>query len=131
MMDVKTHNTMQQEERVRIVNEIIKEIADRGRRFFNGQKGTAEFFVRNGKVYYKCEHTGKGMCLSIPDDRKPKDWLHGGTLMALCRDFKDFIVTGDKSNHNNGYGGLYCPHWGYSGNDMEAIREKARQLSYL
>jgi hypothetical protein len=122
---------MQQEERVRIVNEIIKEIASRGRFFFAGQKGAAELFLRNGKVYYKSEYTGNNLCLSIPDYRRPKGWHHGGTLMALCRDFKDFIVTGEKTNHNNGYGGLYCPHWGYSENDMEAIQEKAKKLGYL
>lgn len=37
----------------------------------------------------------------------------GGTMWGLINDFKDFIYGDDDTNHNNGYGGLYRPHWGY------------------
>jgi hypothetical protein len=132
---VLSNSTKQQ--RVDIVNQIIKEIAARGRRFFHNKGQTAELFLKNNKVYYKCEWTSMQkqpvtqICLSIPTYRVPKGWFHGGTLKALCFDFRDFINTGKPSNHNHGYSGLYCPHWGYKATDMLEIQEKAKELGYL
>lgn len=119
--------------RIDIVNAIITEISMRGRRFFYSKKtsNVAQLSERNGRVYYLSEHSGKLINLSIPDTRRPKDWQHGGTLLALIRDMKDYIKTGKDSNHNHGYGGLFSPHWGYSEEDMVAIREKAHELGYL
>jgi hypothetical protein len=125
---------MTRQDRIKIVNEIIKEIADRGRRFFYSEGNYAELFERKGRVYYKTEWARspvKQICLSVPDYRRSKNWWHGGTLWGLVKDFRDFIKTGEYSNHNNGYGGLYCPHWGYSEEDMKAIRQKAIELGYL
>ncbi|WP_448104722.1 hypothetical protein [Pedobacter panaciterrae] len=125
---------MDKQKRVEIVNEIIIEIASRGRKFFHSDGNIAELFLRNGKIFYKFEWACRGVtetCLSIPDYRKPKGWQHGGTLLGLVRDFCDFIKGDDDANHNNGYGGLYCPHWGYSEEDMNAIQAKAIELGYL
>jgi hypothetical protein len=121
------------QQRVEIVNQIIKEIASRGRKFFHHEGKVAELVLRNSRIYYKAEYGKKEfLCLSnLPDYRQPKGWFHGGTLMGLCRDFMDYIQTGEKSNHNNGYGGLYSPHWGYSEPDMLAIQKKAKSLGYL
>lgn len=77
------------------------------------------------------EYNKKDMCLSTKHGYPPKHWHHGGTLWGLTKDFKDFISTGEKSNHNHGYGGLLCPHWGYPESDMKAIQEKAALLGYL
>lgn len=122
---------MSREDRIQIVNEIIKEIAGRGRNFFAGKYGTAEIFQKNRRLYMKNEYNGSEMCLVTKYGYPPKRWCHGGTLWGLTKDFKDFIITGEKSNHNNGYGGLYCPHWGYSEADMLAIQNKAKLLGYL
>lgn len=124
------------DERIKIVNEIILEISSRGRRFFQSNGKVAEIFIKNRKVYYKCEWVSEHnpvaeICLTTPYYRSPKGWFHGGTLLALVRDFQDYIRTGEHSNHNNGYGGLYCPHWGYSPDDMKAIQKKALKLGYL
>lgn len=118
-------------QRIQIVNEIIKEIASRGRKFFSGKNGISEIFLKNGRLFMKNEHTGSEMYLSTKFGYQPKGWTHGGTLWGLTKDFKDFIQTGEKSNHNNGYGGLYNPHWGYPAEDMTAIIEKAKSLNYL
>lgn len=119
------------QQRVDKVNSIIREIANRGRKFFAHQDRIATVSLRNGRVYYKSEYHGVDMCLSIPDYRKPKRWHHGGTLMGLCRDFRDYIQTGEKTNHRHGYGGLYCPHWGYSDSDMKEIQAFAKSIGYL
>ncbi|MGY0037663.1 hypothetical protein [Pedobacter sp. NJ-S-72] len=120
------------EERVIIVNLIIKEISSRSRRFFHNDGNIAELFIRNGKIFYKHEKVWYGAiesCLSVSG--RPKDWQHGGTLLALVRDFCDYIKGDDDANHNNGYGGLYCPYWGYPAEDMKAIQKKATELGYL
>ena len=119
------------EGRIEIVNEIIKEIASRSRKFFAGKFGVAEIFQKNGRLYMRNEYSGVEMCLVTKFGYPPKGWHHGGTLWGLTKDFKDFITTGEKSNHNNGYGGLYSPHWGYTEADMLAIQEKAKSLGYL
>lgn len=127
---------MTKDERLIIVNNIIKEISSLGRRFFSHKGTVAELFIRNGKVWYKCEYIPEGnpryeICLSIPDYRVPKGWYHGGTLLALVKDFRDFIITGKYSNSNHGYGGLLCTHWGYKEEEMDKIRLKAKELGYL
>lgn len=119
------------EARIVVVNEIIKEIAARSRKFFAGTFGVAEIFQKNGRLYMTSEYNGTTMFLNTKYGYPPKGWHHGGTLWGLTKDFKDFIITGKKSNHNNGYGGLYSPHWGYSESDMLAIQEKAKMLGYL
>lgn len=117
--------------RIDVVNEIIKEISTCGRNFFAYKNDTAYIFIKNGRLYMHNEYNGKDMALSTKFGFPPKHWHHGGTLWGLTKDFKDFIVSGEKSNHNNGYGGLYCPHWGYPENDMKKIQEKAISLGYL
>lgn len=125
----------EKEKRIKVVNEIILEISSRGRNFFNYKGQVAELFLKGTKVYYKCEYVSPSgiteICLSVPEYRRLKGWYHGGTLKALCFDFRDYINTGDKTNHNHGYGGLYCPYWGYPKEDMAAIQDKAKSLGYL
>lgn len=122
--------------RVVIVNEIIKEIASRGRKFFAHDDKVASLYLKNGKIWYKCEWVSQHdpiteVCFSTPKYRRLKGFPHGGTMESLIRDFCDFIRNGGDTNHNNGYGGLYCPHWGYPDEDMKAIQAKAVELGYL
>lgn len=122
------------EKRIEIVNEIIKTIAGCGRNFFGHNGEVASLFVRNNKVWYKCEYVYGNIteiCLSIPKYTKPKGWFHGGTLQSLVMDFSEYIRNGGYVNGKNGYGGLMCPHWGYSTEDMKMIQNKARELGYL
>lgn len=138
---MKTQTTVKptQEEkarRVAIVNEIIREIASRGRNFIS-YNGNADFiFIKDRKLFYHSAYKeGKGdkadLCLSVAEYIRPLRLLTGGTMQALVRDFCDFIKGDDDANHNNGYGGLYCPHWGYPDEDMKAIQDKAIELGYL
>ena len=115
-------------DRISIVNDLIKEIAGRGRKFFHNDGRVAELVDNNGRIYYKAEYGKVEMiCLSIPDYRTPKGWFHGGTLFSLVKEFRDFIKTGEKLE----YSGLFSPHWAYPESDMEAIRTKAVELGYL
>lgn len=128
---------MSKEKRIEIVNEIIKEIASRGRKFFYSSKTdkTGKIILRNNRLYYESEWQPEWekplVTLSPKHVIPPRNFNHGGTLWSLMMDFKDFIQTGKKSNHNHGYGGLYCPHWGYPEDDMKAIQTKAKELNYL
>ncbi|WDO13084.1 hypothetical protein MH928_17395 [Flavobacterium sp. WW92] len=117
-------------DRVKIVNLIIFAIATRGRLFFSYEDRIAYMFLKSGKVYMRNEYNHENMLIEI-DKAKPKHWTHGGTLLALTKDFAEFICKGGKTNHNNGYGGLFSNHWGYPENDMIAIRQKAYKLGYL
>jgi len=119
--------------RIIIVNEIIKEIAMRGRGFFLNKKdlNMAYIYEKAGRLYMHNEYSRVEMYLHTKHEYKPKGWHHGGALWGLTKDFKDFVMNGGDTNHNNGYGGLLCEHWGYPKDDMEAIREKAKTLGYL
>jgi hypothetical protein len=119
------------QKRIQIINKIIREIAARGRKFFHHKGEVAYIFLKNGRLYMKNEYNGSEMILSTKYGYPSKKWNHGGTLWALTKDFKEFIQKGGSTNHNNGYGGLYCPHWGYTEADMKAIQDKATELGYL
>lgn len=123
-------NTTRQD-RINTVNKIISAISVRGRNFFKYKDNTAYIFEKNGKLYMKNEYNGADMFLHTKLGYQPEKWIHGGTLWGLTKDFKDFIQKGGDTNHNNGYGGLYCPHWGYSDEDMREIQKIAIELGYL
>lgn len=126
-------NNKTQIERIEIVNQIIKAISELGRRFFYNENSglTARLSVKKGKVYYNKEYDGELLCINTPDNYPPKNWSRGGTIWGLVKDFRDYIEGEDDTNGKHGYGGLFCPHWGYSDEDMKAIREKAFELGYL
>lgn len=126
-----TKKLEQQLKRLDIVNAIIAEIQERGRGFFKYRDVKAFMVLKEGKVYYMCEHKHMLLYIGGADSRKPEGWSHGGTCLALVKDFRDYIQTGEYTNGRNGYGGLYCPHWGYEQEDMVAIQEKAVELGYL
>jgi hypothetical protein len=121
------------ENRIKIVNEIIKKIASCGRCFFKNKDDLdmAYIFEKKGRLYMHNEYNKAEMCLYTKHGYQPKKWHHGGTLWGLTKDFKEYIMTGQDTNHNNGYGGLYCQHWGYPESEMKAIQEKAKMLGYL
>lgn len=119
------------QERVDTVNLIIKEIASIGRKFFNHKGVIDKISLINGKISMTEGYSGKTFSLHVKKEQPPKEFMHGGTLWALTKDFFEFIQTGEKTNHNNGYGGLYCSHWGYSEKDMKKIQDLATKLGYL
>ena len=124
-----TVNTL--ESRIQIVNEIIKKIASLDRKFFAYEDRIAYIFNVNKKLYMRSEYNNFDINLSSKKESKPYEFTHGGTLWGLTKDFKEFILTGIKSNGENGYGGLYCPHWGYTEESMKEIQEFAKDKGYL
>lgn len=121
------------ENRIKVVNEIIKEIALRGRGFFLNKKdlNMAYIYDKDGRLYMHNEYSRVEMHLHTKFGYPPKGWYHGGAMWGLVKDFKEYIMNGGNTNHNNGYGGLFCPHWGYPESDMKIIQEKAKDLGYL
>ncbi|MCU6798020.1 hypothetical protein OB236_38435 [Paenibacillus sp. WQ 127069] len=124
-------------ERIELVNRLIREIGDRGRQFLYSKKHEryAAFHWANGRLWYTDDYTGTPMLMEEGKEGKTREqkhaFSHGGTLWGLVNDFRDYIFGDDDANHNNGYGGLYCQHWGYPAEDIEAIREIAIELGYL
>lgn len=121
------------EERLQVVNKIIREIASRGRNFFYNQRKDryAEMVIEKGKVYFIDDYTGERVYAYNTVQNAHRGFSHGGTMWGLINDFREYIVKGEYTNHNNGYGGLYCPHWGYPKEDMEEIQNLAKKLGYL
>lgn len=123
-------------ERIELVNLIIREIGSQGRRFLYSKKHDryAAFHWANGFLWYTDDYTGEPILMENGrrgNSRTEHSFSHGGTLWGLVNDFKDYIFGDDDANHNNGYGGLYCPHWGYPDEDMAAIRRFAVERGYL
>lgn len=52
-------------------------------------------------------------------------------MQSLILEFSEFIQTGRCVNGRNGYGGLYCKHWGYLASEMVGIRSFAKDIGYL
>ncbi|ERM19016.1 hypothetical protein [Brevibacillus laterosporus] len=124
---------LNKQQRIEIVNRIIKEISHRGRGFFysKDKERTAYFVQGERTLWFIDEYTGIPIKMVKAQMYNDRGFSHGGTLWGLVNDFKDFINGDDDANHNNGYGGLYCPHWGYPEEDMEAIQKYAIELGYL
>ncbi|MNI25250.1 hypothetical protein D3C73_788910 [compost metagenome] len=124
-------------ERIDLVNRLIREIGSRGRQFLYSKKHDrfAAFHWANGRLWYTDDYTGEPMLMENGKEGKTREqkhaFSHGGTLWGLVLDFRDYIFGDDDSNHNNGYGGLYCTHWGYPDGDIEVIRQIAVELGYL
>lgn len=112
-------------ERVKIVNDIINEISSRGRKFFSNEGKIAEIVDKNGEVLYKAEYGSKEfISLKKPS---PDGWFHGGSLLSLVKEFRDFINSGVAREQSQ----LHSPYWGYPEEDMKAIRELAIKLGFL
>lgn len=121
------------------INELIKLIGSRDRKFLSSHSDDYDtkcplvyctFFFKNGKLFLRDKYTKKEIKM---EQRYVQNigFSSGGTLWGLVRDFANFILTGYYSNGKHGYGGLYCPHWGYSEESMEEIRKFAVKINYI
>ncbi|PAF20058.1 hypothetical protein CHH49_18095 [Terribacillus saccharophilus] len=135
MINVQIAKMSPKEKRVLLVNDLIKFISSKGRRFFysNRTRQTAYFTftgINKTRLWY---HDQNGSRINpYPSSRhREQSFSHGGTLYALMHDFSDYIMTGEYSNGKNGYGGLYGGAWGYSETDMKEIIEYAKKWGYL
>lgn len=119
------------QQRIEIVNKIIRSISMRSRCFFSHKGIVAYIFEKNGRLYMKNEYSGAEMFLHTKFGYPAKGFHHGGTLWGLTKDFKEFIINGGHPNGLNGYGGLFCTNWGYPENNMKEIQDYAKELGYL
>ncbi|KOF55702.1 hypothetical protein AGR56_17845 [Clostridium sp. DMHC 10] len=119
----------EQIERMNKINELIEVIASVDRRFFYSKsKDRTGKFIEGKKLFYIDEYTGEKV---YPYYSGRKKFSHGGTLWGLVNDFREWIITGKLSNGNNGYGGLYCPHWGYTAEGMAKVVTKGKEIGFL
>lgn len=123
---------MTKQERLKMANELIDLIANTGRKFFNyeengGSKGCFE--LKNGRTYFIDGYTNES--IYAYDNRFfQRKFTQGGTMQALILDIAEFIRTGDSTNAKNGYGGVYCDHWGYPAEAMSKIQKKAKEIGF-
>lgn len=123
---------MTKQERVEAVNKMIKLISESGRQFFKTKStgDIASMAIINGRVYYIDNYTKK----QVYCKNGSPTWDHfssGGTLQALVLDFADFIRTGKDTNGKNGYGRLFCGHWGYSDGAKSKVIDYAKTIGFV
>ncbi|KNE22462.1 hypothetical protein [Virgibacillus pantothenticus] len=129
---------LSKEERLETINKLIRFISEHGRRFFYSKStanlenvnSVAFMKLKNGRIYFVDSYTRREIAV-INNYRDWKGFSSGGTLRALILDFAEFIRTGKYTNGNNGYGGLYCTHWGHSDEVQQEIINYAKEIGYL
>lgn len=123
---------MSKESRCDLANELIRIIASTGRQFFNYEENggsIGRFELRSGRTYFINGYLGKS--IYAYDNRFFRQkFTEGGTMQALILDIAEWIRTGKATNAKNGYGGIYCDHWGYPDEDMKKVREKAIEIGF-
>ena len=113
-------------------NELIELIAYSGRKFFNYEENggsVGRFELKNGRTYFVDGYTNKSI-YAYENHSFGRKFTEGGTLQALVLDLAEFIRTGEPTNAKNGYGGIYCDHWGYPAQDKSKIHQKAKEIGF-
>lgn len=121
------------QDRIDLINELIRVIGRSGRKFLYSKQHDrfAAFHWADGQLWLVDDYTDRPLLMDESVPGQHRHFSHGGTLWGLVCDFRDYILGDDDANHNNGYGGLYSPHWAYPEEDMEFIREYAKSIGYL
>lgn len=123
---------MSKEERCIRANELILLIATTGRMFFNYEEHGGDisaFTVAKGRIYFIDGYTNKRI-YAYGNQFFRRKFTQGGTMQALVLDIAEWIRTGKPANAKNGYGGVYCDHWGYPADDMAKIQRKAQEIGF-
>lgn len=123
---------MSKESRCDLANELIRIIASTGRQFFNYEENggsIGRFELRSGRTYFIDGYLGKSI-YAYENRFFRQKFTEGGTMQALILDIAEWIRTGKATNAKNGYGGIYCDHWGYPDEDMKKVREKAIEIGF-
>ena len=129
--------SQEKQQRLDHANELIQIIASHGRKFFFNEKKnqTASMIIVNGRVFFIDDFTGKaiythktGFC------HYWRGFSHGGTLKNLVEMMRDYVTKGvqipeyylgcERSFTNGNI-------WGYSPDEMQAVREKALMLPII
>lgn len=120
-------------ERTTAVNDYIRFIADRGRRFFfEDEKYASMERDARGRVWLIDDYTRRRIYTHYQWEWK--GFSHGGTLRRHIEALRDFITKGHQLNPH-----YYSPSqltggehiWGYSNEDMAAIRNKGMALGIV
>jgi hypothetical protein len=121
-------------QRAEQVNQVIRIIADHGRRFFYSQTinryASIEVDAR-GKVWFIDDYSGKRIFThDTVWGGKWRGFTHGGTLRDLVKEFRNYICTGEPLHP--GFLGperLYDSNiWGYDEAYMRVVRQQAGAL---
>lgn len=116
-------------ERLNNVNNIIELIATTDHKMLGHEDRVGKFVPLKTTVKYLDAYTQK--LVTVNDNNNNYHFSNGGTMWALIKDFKEYIITGKYTNGENGYGGLYCSHWAYTEEGQQKIIDYAKQVGYL
>jgi hypothetical protein len=110
--------------RIDICNRIIEEISKHGRRFFSEGTFKVGFELKEGKLYYRDNYTGKLIlvgrnCMKFTNNA----FSHGGTLEGMIKNMRDFIYTGEKQT-------LPLRYSAYDYESLKIIHHLAKDLGY-
>lgn len=126
---------MNKQERIQIVNRIIYEIANRGRKFFSYAEANRTSYFADGEkqnIYYVDRYTEAKIPLTKGSRRIQEKYesrlCEGDSLIRLVLEMKDFIFG--KVIQRSQLQGSH-EYWAYPKEDMEAIVNLARELGYL
>ncbi|BCD83634.1 hypothetical protein PSm6_00410 [Pseudomonas solani] len=124
------------QQRAEQVNQVIRIIADHGRRFFfsaSHQRYASMEVDERGRVWFVDDYSGKRIYTHrTPWGGRWRGFTHGGTLRGLVEEFREYIRTG-KQLHP-GYLGPERERitdgniWGYPLEDMQQVRTLAGAL---
>lgn len=122
-------------DRIDKVNQMIRAIGDRGRRFFYSKSKDRYASVEvdhRGRVWWIDDYTGRRIYTHYR--YRWQGFSHGGTLQDLVGHFRDFIAKGKPvpARCFGPWPSYYCDGdlWGY-GEDMEAVRVAAKELGII
>ena len=124
-------------------NKLIETIASRGRRFFDHtvhwgsgkprEGGAVSRFTvdASGRVYFVDGYRGARIATLHPNSRW-RGFSEGGTLRQLVEALSRYVMWGEGPDLRLSFPSWCCggDPWGY-GDDMEAVRDRARELGLL
>ena len=122
------------QQRCEQVNQVIRVIANHGRRFFYSQASNRYASMeidQRGKIWFIDDYSGKRIFTheTVLGGRW-RGFTHGGTLRRLVEDFRDYIRIGEPLHP--GYLGPERFNdsniWGYDEEGLRAVREQAGGL---
>jgi hypothetical protein len=114
------------------VNQMLLEISSCGRRFFYHEGHTSLFEVDDfGKIWFVDSYSRQRIFMHRPEMARLRGFTQGGTLQALIRAAKRYIMTGRRidSFRFGPWPDYYCNGdlWGY-GESMRALRDRLKRL---
>jgi len=128
----------EKQKRLESANQLIQIISSHGRRFFFNEKHqrTSSMVIdTGGKVYFIDDYTGKAIYTHKTGFHHGwRGFSHGGTLRTLVEMMRDYVTKGVQIPAH--YLGLERSFtngniWGYSPEEMQAVRDKASLLPII